>query len=447
MHNSETIVAVATSAGRAGVGVVRVSGPKSFFIAKNLTDLNNISPRYANYTQFFDVEHNVLDQGILIYFQSPHSFTGEDVIEFQCHGSPVVLDQLVNACVSVGARIARPGEFSERAFLNDKIDLTQAEAIADLINANSIISARLAIRSLQGDFSKNIHNLNEQLVKLRLYVEAAIDFPEEDLDFLNDGYVENSLKNIQETLKKIRFNASQGVMVREGLTFVITGLPNVGKSTLLNQLAGRDLAIVTDIAGTTRDILRAEIKIGNLSVHIIDTAGLRESNDPIEQEGIKRAWDEVNQADSILWIQDITSPNQPDCEHQRVIEKISKTIPVICVWNKIDCTEIIPHVIDNNIYLSANSGLGLDLLKEKIQEIVGYQPTEGQFSARRRHLIALDLAHDFLTAGQVQLVQYRAGELLAEDLRQAHLALCEITGEFTSDDLLGVIFSNFCIGK
>ncbi len=447
MHDSETIVAVATSAGRAGVGVVRVSGPKSLFIAKALTDLTNIDPRHANYTQFFDVERDVLDQGILIYFQAPHSFTGEDVVEFQCHGAPVVLDQLVNTCVAAGARLARPGEFSERAFLNDKIDLTQAEAIADLINANSITSARLAIRSLQGDFSKHIHHLNDQLLQLRLYVEAAIDFPEEDLDFLNDGYVENSLKNLQEILAKIRSSATQGVMVREGLTFVITGRPNVGKSTLLNQLAGRDLAIVTDIAGTTRDILRAEIKLGDLSVHIIDTAGLRESTDPIEQEGIKRAWAEVNAADGILWINDLTSPDQLDCEHQQVIEKISNTIPVIRVWNKTDCTEISPHVIDNNVYLSANLGLGIDLLREKIQEIVGYQPTEGQFSARRRHLIALDQARNFLTAGQVQLVKYRAGELLAEDLRQAHLSLCAITGEFTSDDLLGVIFSHFCIGK
>ncbi|KTC68769.1 tRNA modification GTPase TrmE [Legionella birminghamensis] len=445
--NSETIVAIATPPGRGGVGIVRVSGSLAYSIGLQLSRQIKLIPRQAIYSNFYNQNQEVIDQGLILYFQNPNSFTGEDVIEFQGHGSPVVLDYLVNECLACGARLARPGEFSERAFLNDKIDLTQAEAIADLIHASSLTAARMAVRSLQGEFSKKIHALNEQIIHLRMYVEAAIDFPEEEVDFLSDGKILGQLQTILAELQAIRANANQGALLREGLSIVIVGKPNAGKSTLINHLAGREVAIVTDIAGTTRDIMREEVLLDDLPVHFIDTAGLRESEDTVEQEGIKRAWQAIKQADCVLMIMDITN-NQPECSISNEVKaSLPENIPFIKVYNKIDLRPSLSLPDDESIYISAKAGKGIEALKNKIKSIVGYQAAEGQFIARRRHLQALEQAHLFLINGLNQLVELKAGELLAEDLRQAHQQLCEITGEFSSDDLLGKIFSSFCIGK
>ncbi|ASQ44579.1 tRNA uridine-5-carboxymethylaminomethyl(34) synthesis GTPase MnmE [Legionella clemsonensis] len=446
MH-TDTIVAIATPPGRGGVGIARLSGPLSYNIALKLSGYRSLTPRIVNYCSLRRDNNEIIDTGLLLYFKAPHSFTGDDVVEFQVHGSPLVLDNLLTECVALGARLARPGEFSERAFLNDKIDLTQAEAIADLIQASSQTAARLAIRSLQGDFSKKIHELNEEIIHLRLFVEAAIDFPEEEIDFLSDGKVANSLTAILERLTAIRANACQGAMLREGLAIVIAGRPNAGKSTLINSLAGRDVAIVTDVAGTTRDVMRENILLDDIPLHLVDTAGLRESNDLVEQEGIKRAWQEVSRADCVLMVIDIEQQKASLELSDAIRAALPEGVPVIQVVNKIDALSLSPKTEQNAVYLSAKTGEGVELLKQKIKEIVGYQPNEGQFLARRRHLQALDNAMELLLAGQKQLFNHRAGELLAEDLRLAHQALCEITGEFTSDDLLGRIFSSFCIGK
>lgn len=447
-YMTETIVAIATPPGRGGVGIIRVSGPLAYSIALSLTKRSAFQPRAFAFVSFFDLQNELIDQGLVLYFKAPESFTGEDVVELQAHGSPVMLDRLVQVCIMLGARLAQPGEFSERAFLNDKIDLTQAEAIADLINASSLTAARFAMRSLQGDFSTQIQQLNAQLIHLRLYVEAAIDFPEEEIDFLNDGKVLTMLQQIQEDLGAIRASTTQGVILRDGLTVVIAGRPNAGKSTLINCLAGRDVAIVTDIAGTTRDVMREHILLDDIPIHIIDTAGLRESDDVIEQEGIKRAWHAVSHADCVLMLMDANCQNtNPDELQHNIRAVLPAHVPLIHVYNKIDTLQINPKIEGEDIYLSAKFALGIDLLKTKIKQVVGFQPTEGQFLARRRHLQALDVAAKLLMEGQQQLTGHRAGEMLAEDLRLAHLALSEITGEFTSDDLLGEIFSSFCIGK
>lgn len=443
----ETIAAMATPPGRGGVAIVRLSGSKAYAIALQLTTRNLINPRTAHYCSFTNRQGELIDQGIVLYFKAPHSFTGEDVIELQVHGSPVLVDLLLQECLINGARLARPGEFSERAFLNDKMDLTQAEAIADLINASSLTAARLAVRSLQGEFSQRIAAFNEQLIHLRLYVEAAIDFPEEEIDFLADGKVATLLAQIIAYLAQIQREATQGAMLREGLTVVIAGRPNAGKSTLINSLAGRDVAIVTEIAGTTRDVMREHLLLDDLPIHIVDTAGLRSSEDIVEQEGIKRAWQEVSQADCVLMVVDIKQADVAEELSSEIKQKLPPDVPVISVFNKIDCVGRDPAQQENAIYLSAKSGAGLDLLIAAIKTLAGFQPTEGKFLARRRHLTALDKAMHLLLNGQQQLSQARAGELLAEDLRLAHQALGEITGEFSSDDLLGKIFSSFCIGK
>lgn len=443
----DTIIAIATPPGRGGVGIVRLSGPDAYSITLQLNGAKDLTPRLAFYGPFFNRQNEVIDQGLIIYFQSPHSFTGEDVVEFHAHGSPLVLDLLLKESLALGARMAKPGEFSERAFLNDKMDLTQAEAIADLISASSETAARMAVRSLQGDFSKKIHELNEKLIYLRIFVEAAIDFPEEEIDFLNDGKVAAMLAEIQQKLAEIRANASQGALMREGLSIVIAGRPNAGKSTLINCLAGREVAIVTDVAGTTRDLMREHILLDEIPLHIVDTAGLRESDDLVEMEGIKRAWQELSRADCVLMVIDINSKQTATELSEEIRKQLPKAVPIIHIFNKIDSINQQPQILENEVYLSAKLGLGLDLLKEKIKALVGYQPTEGQFLARRRHLQALDQAKDLLDAGQKQLIGLRAGEFLAEDLRLAHQTLCEITGEFSSDDLLGRIFSSFCIGK
>ncbi|KTD65984.1 tRNA uridine-5-carboxymethylaminomethyl(34) synthesis GTPase MnmE [Legionella spiritensis] len=445
--SEETIVAIATPPGRGGVGIVRLSGSESCAIALKLTKKTQLRPREAAYTLFFTEEGETIDQGLLLYFKAPHSFTGEDVVELQVHGSPIVLDRLVSLAVDFGARLARPGEFSERAFLNDKMDLTQAEAIADLIHASSMTAARLAVRSLQGDFSRKINELNEKLVYLRMYVEAAIDFPEEEIDFLADGKIARMLTEILADLHAVRSQATQGAMMREGLHIVIAGRPNAGKSTLINALAKREVAIVTDIAGTTRDVMREYILLDDLPVHIVDTAGLRASEDKVEMEGIKRAWQEVSRADCVLMVIDLHQQHDATQLSQAIVDKLPPGVPVIKVFNKIDALGMSPDQDDQAVYLSAKSGEGIDLLKKQIKDAVGFQSSEGQFLARRRHLAALDQAKELLLNGQHQLNTARAGELLAEDLRLAHQSLCEITGEFTSDDLLGKIFSSFCIGK
>lgn len=445
--SEDTIVAIATPPGRGGVGIIRISGPQAYTIAFQLNGQKTLKPRFASYCSFYKADKELIDQGLMLYFKAPNSFTGEDVIEIQGHGSPIVLDILTKECVALGARLARPGEFSERAFLNDKIDLTQAEAIADLINSSSQTAARMALRSLQGDFSAKINQLNEELIYLRLYVEAAIDFPEEEIDFLNDGKVGHLLQTILDKLNDIRAQANQGVLLREGLSLVIAGRPNAGKSTLINNLAGKEIAIVTEIAGTTRDVMREHIVLDDIPLHIIDTAGLRESNDPVEKEGIRRAWLELNHADCVLLVVDVNESEQHNTLTKEIRDALPDGVPIITVFNKIDTLNLPVKTEHHMVYVSAKSGLGINELKSTIKQLVGYQPNEGQFLARRRHLQALDEAKQLLITGQTQLAEHRAGELLAEDLRLAHQVLCEITGEFTSDDLLGKIFSSFCIGK
>lgn len=446
--NDDTIVAVATPPGRGGVGIIRLSGSCAVSIAKKITRMSCLTPRLAHFCEFKTATNELIDQGIVLYFKAPASFTGEDVVEFQVHGSPMVMDCLMKESLLLGARLANPGEFSERAFLNDKMDLTQAEAIADLIHATSQTAARMAIRSLQGDFSKKINELNKKLIYLRLYVEAAIDFPEEEIDFLSDGVVITQLNNIIDELTTIRANATQGVIMTEGLSIVIAGKPNAGKSTLINLLAKKDVAIVTDIAGTTRDVMREQLLLDDIPLIIIDTAGLRESDDVVEKEGIRRAWEEIARADCVLLVIDVTDETDDGTLDDAIAAVLTNNVPIIRIYNKIDILKN-KHInpFNGDICLSAKSGEGLPLLQAKIKQAVGYQPTEGQFLARRRHIQALDKAYHLVLTGKQQLSMHRAGELLAEDLRQAHQALCEITGEFTSDDLLGEIFSKFCIGK
>lgn len=447
MRQGGTIVALATPPGRAGVAIIRMSGKAAYEIASKLSQQVHFEPRVATYTTISKPLGELIDKTIVIYFKAPHSFTGEDIIEIHAHGAPVLLDSIIQECICQGARLAEPGEFSERAFLNGKMDLAQAEAIADLIASHSLTAAKMALRTLQGDFSNYIKKLSQDIIQLRLFVEAAIDFPEEEIDFFSDGKVSASLAGLITTLEEVKATAKQGALMREGLSIVIAGKPNAGKSTLINHLAGREVAIVTEVAGTTRDVMREYITIDDLPVHIIDTAGLRESNDVVEKEGIRRAWLEVEQADCILLITDINDLSDADNLGTTIEERVVKNVPIIRIFNKIDMQNKRPEQEGNSIYLSAKTGIGIDLLKNAIKSAVGFQATEGKFLARRRHLLALDKANTYLLAGKTQLMTTKAFELLAEDLRLAHLALCEITGEFSSDDLLGEIFSSFCIGK
>lgn len=441
----DTIAAIATPPGRGGVGIIRVSGPLAKIISEKI--LGKIpQPRFADYLPFLDQNNETIDSGLALYFVGPNSFTGEDILELQGHGGPVVMDLLLKRVIELGARIAKPGEFSERAFLNDKVDLAQAEAIADLIEAGSEQAAKSAVKSLQGEFSHWIDESVETLTHLRMYVEAAIDFPEEEIDFLSDGHVTKSLENILAEMDKIFTSAQQGVLLRDGMRVVLIGQPNTGKSSLLNALAGRDSAIVTHIAGTTRDVLREEINIDGMPLHVIDTAGLRESEDVVEQEGIKRTWIEIEQADrALLLVDDKTGISEED---EKIRQKLPKSLKVTIVRNKIDLTTSKPKEQNNEISLSAKSGDGIELLRDHLKKIMGYTGlTEGVFLARRRHLDALIRAKNLVLNGQKQLQEAKAGELLAEDLRQAQHALGEITGHVSSDALLGKIFSSFCIGK
>ena len=450
----ETIVAQATAPGRGGIGILRVSGPLATEVAQAV--LGKCSkPRMADYLPFKDADGTVLDQGIALYFKSPNSFTGEDVLELQGHGGQVVLDLLLKRILQIdGIRLARPGEFSEQAFLNDKLDLAQAEAIADLIDATSEQAARSALKSLQGEFSKKVNELVESVIYLRTYVEASIDFPDEEIDFLADGKIEANLRGIINQLEDVRSEAKQGSILREGMKVVIAGRPNAGKSSLLNALAGREAAIVTDIAGTTRDVLREHIHIDCMPLHIIDTAGLRDATDEVERIGISRAWTEIEQADRIILMLDSSDPESSDLSKVRseFLAKLPTTLPVTVVRNKIDLNGEQATESEQGGYqiisLSAQTHDGIQLLRDHLKQAMGFQTgTEGGFLARRRHLDALEKAAEHLQIGLVQLTEFHAGELLAEELRLVQTYLSEITGEFTSDDLLGNIFSSFCIGK
>ena len=454
MSHNDTIVAQATPPGRGGVGILRISGLKAREVAEAV--LGKLpKPRYADYLPFKDTDGTPLDQGIALWFPGPNSFTGEDVLELQGHGGPVILDLLLKRILTLpGLRIAKPGEFSERAFLNDKLDLAQAEAIADLIDASSEQAARSALNSLQGAFSARVNHLVEALTHLRIYVEAAIDFPDEEIDFLSDGKIEAQLNQVMADLDAVRAEARQGSLLREGMKVVIAGRPNAGKSSLLNALAGRESAIVTEIAGTTRDVLREHIHLDGMPLHIIDTAGLRDTQDKVEQIGIERAWAEIEQADRVLFMVDGTTTDAVDPREiwPEFVDRLPKNIGLTVIRNKADLTgeDLAPSQEQGHaVYrISAKTELGLPALREHLKACMGFQGnTEGGFMARRRHLDALERAAERLLVAKEQLEVFVAGELVAEELRLAQESLSEITGEFSSDDLLGRIFSSFCIGK
>jgi len=478
ISETDTIAAIATPPGYGGVAIIRVSGPLTLEIAEKILYLEKnkpLAPRLAQFSPFYksSADKEIIDEGISLFFPKPHSFTGEDVLELQGHGGPVVINLVLKEIIKLGARIAKPGEFTERAFLNDKMDLSQAEAIADLINSSSEAAAKSAVRSMQGVFSNLINELLEKVIHLRIYIEAAIDFPEEEVDFLSDKKVFQDLENIVEALDKVLNQARQGALIKEGMTVVIAGEPNAGKSSLLNTLAGKDSAIVTPVPGTTRDILREHIQIDGLPLNIIDTAGLRKSTDPIEQEGIRRAYKEIEKADTILFLIDGSEEKNKNINIENIWNKfwleqkeefyeIDKSFnhrgfrDFIVIQNKIDITNEKPSIELNKkdtknptlIKLSAKSNEGLDLLKNHLKTIIGFDSGhETGFISRQRHLEALKKGREHLLRGKKQLEQSAAGELLAEDLRLVQRELGEITGEFSSDDLLGRIFSSFCIGK
>lgn len=464
--DADTIAAVATAPGRGGIGVVRLSGQNAFAVAATISGIpaERLQPRFAQYATFRDGSGESIDEGLVLPFRGPASFTGEDVVELQGHGGPVVMDLLLARCLQLGARLARPGEFSERAFLNDKLDLAQAEAIADLIDARSAAAARGAVRSLQGVFSDCISSLVEALVHLRMYVEASIDFPEEEVDFLADGQVSMMLGTLENDLDELLKQTRAATLLREGITVVIAGRPNAGKSSLLNALVGREAAIVTPIAGTTRDLLRESLAIDGIPVNLVDTAGLRESDDPVEQEGIRRAWSEVRNADIVLLLVDGTQTAGTDPRElwPEFVAALAPQQALVVVRNKCDLSAESPGLLaatggeaasssggsHTAVAISARTGAGIDELRRLIKQRVGAGDAgESPFVARRRHLDALQRARAALANGRAQLELHRAGELLAEDLRVAQQALGEITGEFSADDLLGRIFGNFCIGK
>ena len=454
-NDTDVIAAIATAPGRGGVGVVRLSGMvdlNAFFVG--LLARPALSPRCATFCSFLDDQGEVIDQGIALYFSNPHSFTGENVLELQGHGGMVVLDRLIARCVELGARLARPGEFSERAFLNDKMDLAQAEAIADLIDASSIQGARSAVRSMQGEFSVLICALVEKLIELRIHVEAAIDFPEEEIDFLADERLLKNLQALVSDLRNVLSRAQQGSLLRDGMTVVLVGKPNVGKSSLLNALAGNEAAIVNPTAGTTRDVLRERILLDGMPLNVVDTAGLRETEDEVELEGVRRAWLEIEKADLVILVADATETDEPDLraiwpEYFERFPHVDQSVMV--VLNKIDRSGHSPGLVegrDRTFAISAKEKIGVAGLTQYLQRSVGFNgQCEGLFLARRRHLDALQKALELVLEGNRQLEIAGAGELLAEDLRQAQQQLAGITGQFTSDDLLGRIFSSFCIGK
>ncbi|ADV02101.1 tRNA uridine-5-carboxymethylaminomethyl(34) synthesis GTPase MnmE [Alicycliphilus denitrificans] len=462
-RHQDPIAAIATAPGRGAVGIVRVSGRGLAPFVQGLLG-RSLQPRQAHYLPFPDAAGRSIDQGLALFFPAPHSYTGEDVLELQAHGGPVVLQLLLARCLEAAQavlprlRLAEPGEFTERAFLNDKLDLAQAEAIADLIDASTEAAARSAGRSLSGAFSQEIHGLRDALVHLRMLVEATLDFPEEEIDFLRKADARGQLSNLQQTLAAVMQRASQGALLREGIKVVIAGQPNAGKSSLLNALAGAELAIVTPIAGTTRDKVQQTIQIEGVPLHIIDTAGLRESADEVERIGIARAWDEITQADAVLFLHDLTRLDAPEyiaadaLIASTLVQKLSESVPVIDVWNKTDAAaRPAPAATAGRaaVQLSARTGQGLDALRRELLRVAGWQSAaEGVYIARARHIEALRAVDAHLMEAAAQLESTGpALDLLAEELRLAQSALNAITGEFTSDDLLGVIFSSFCIGK
>ena len=470
-RHHDPIAAIATAPGRGAVGIVRVSG-KGLGVLVEAVCGRGLRPREATYLPFRDALGQPIDQGLALFFPGPHSYTGEDVLELQAHGGPVVLQLLLARCLEAGAqahpatgqpalpglRVAQPGEFTERAFLNDKIDLAQAEAIADLIDASTTAAARSASRSLTGAFSHEIHALRDALIHLRMLVEATLDFPEEEIDFLRKADARGQLSNLKQTLSQVMQRARQGALLREGIKVVIAGQPNAGKSSLLNALAGAELAIVTPIAGTTRDKVQQTIQIEGVPLHIIDTAGLRDSDDEVERIGIARAWDEIAGADAVLFLHDLARRDAMDYRaadaviESTLAEKLPSSVPVIDVWNKVDCVPGAAQPASAGraaVHLSARTGEGLDALRRILLEVAGWQSApEGVYIARARHVQALRTVQQHLEEAAAQLDALGpALDLLAEELRLAQNALSSITGEFSSDDLLGVIFSSFCIGK
>ncbi|MBP6535720.1 MAG: tRNA uridine-5-carboxymethylaminomethyl(34) synthesis GTPase MnmE [Burkholderiaceae bacterium] len=465
-HPSDPIAAIATAPGRGAVGIVRLSG-RDLSPVIGLLCGRSLHAREATYLPFRDAAGQPIDHGLAIHFPAPHSYTGEDVLELQAHGGPVVLQLLLARCLEAaasldpatgqprlpGMRVARPGEFSERAFLNDKIDLAQAEAIADLIDASTEAAARSASRSLSGEFSREVHTLRDALIHLRMLVEATLDFPEEEIDFLRKADAHGQLSKLKQNLAAVMQRAQQGALLREGIKVVIAGQPNAGKSSLLNALAGAELAIVTPVAGTTRDKVTETIQIEGVPVHVIDTAGLRESDDVVEKIGIERAWAEIGGADAVLFLHDLTRANAPEyiAEDARIAsaisQKVLKTGRVIDVWNKLDAAP--GAALPAGLALSAKTGAGLQQLRQTLLDVAGWQSApEGVYLARERHVQALRRVDQHLERANTLLaLQAQALDLLAEELRLAQNALNEITGEFSSDDLLGVIFSSFCIGK
>jgi tRNA modification GTPase len=446
MTESDIIAAISTAPGRGGIGVVRVSGPRlQVFMAGLLR--KPLSPRRATLADFVDVHGSAIDQGIALYFPSPHSYTGEDVLELHGHGGPVVLQLLLRRCVELGARPAQPGEFTRRAYLNEKIDLAQAESVADLIDAATTEAARSAMRSLQGAFSKRIEELLAELIELRALVEAALDFPDEDVEFIRQSDGAGRLEKLQANLQNVLAASQQGSLLRDGMRVVLAGQPNVGKSSVLNLLAGEELAIVTDIAGTTRDAIRQSVSIKGVPLHIIDTAGLRPSGDLVEQLGIARSWAAIEQADVVVLLLDATQGRRPADED--ILRRLPMGLPRLTVLNKIDLLGRMPALERSNdgttVWMSAKTGAGLELLRNALLDLVGWHgSSEGLFMARERHVHALQRARDHLEQAAREIDRL---ELFAEELRQAQQELGTITGEFTSEDLLGEIFTRFCIGK
>lgn len=453
----EAIIAIATAPGRGGVGVVRVSGPTLGWLVQAWFGRDLVA-RQATYLPFLAADGQTLDQGLALYFPAPHSYTGEDVLELQAHGGPVVLQLLVQRCLELAhirnerLRLAEPGEFTRRAFLNDKLDLAQAEAVADLIEAQTVAAARSAAASLAGAFSQEIHTLVEQLIHLRLLVEATLDFPEEEIEFLQQADALGQLETIEQQLARVLACARQGALLRDGVKVVLAGVPNAGKSSLLNALAGEEVAIVTPIAGTTRDKVQQSINIEGIPLLVIDTAGLRETSDTVEAIGVARTWQEVERADVILHLIDLTAPDE--AANQRIAERFPAALPVLRVFNKIDAVGLEPRVAGNAVYVSAQTHAGLDLLQQTLLRLVGVEHTsDSVFIARARHLQALQAAQNHLQQARQQAydgrghITNRQLDLFAEELRLAQEQLNSITGEFGADDLLGRIFSQFCIGK
>ena len=446
---TDVIVAESTPAGRGGIAVVRLTGPCLLSVAEKMSCCKP-QPRYAHHVKVRDESGNIIDDALMLYFPGPRSFTGEDVLEFHCHGSPVVVKLITDASIQQGARLARPGEFTERAFLNGKMDLAQAEAVADLIESTTRTAARSALRSLDGYFSQQIQQLSGQLTKLRMHVEAAIDFPEEEIDFLHDPVILEQLEDLKRQFDHLLEGTRQGCLIREGIRVALAGKPNVGKSSLMNRLCREDKAIVTHVPGTTRDVLEQAIQINGYPVHLVDTAGLRSSRDPVEHEGVRRAKLAVQKADLVLYL--IDSSDFDELQPFSGIEALQTDAKVLPVFNKIDVSH---WSVGNNVQMgrravnvSVVKDSGIEELKASIVELAGLQRTEDQvYTARRRHLYAVQTAHEHLLSGERQIRQHHSGELLAEELRLSHQKLGEITGQFSADDLLGEIFSRFCIGK